>query len=67
LGCIDEVKNGQKKVTLIVEDPFGHSIIMDDNAQKHELTNQEIQKLKTGFLTFENEELDINGNNNPEE
>lgn len=67
LGCIDEVKNGQKKVTLIVEDPFGHSIIIDDNAQKHELTNQEIQRLKTGFLTFENEELDINGNNNPEE
>jgi zinc finger protein len=55
---IDEVKNGNKKVTLILEDPFGHSIIIDENAQKTELTQDEIKRLKTGFLTFENEELE---------
>ncbi len=55
---IDEVKNGNKKVTLILEDPFGHSIIIHENAQKTELTQDEIKRLKTGFLTFENEELE---------
>lgn len=60
IGCIDEVKNGDKKVTLILEDPFGHSIIIDENAQKTELTKEEIKGLKTGFLTFENDELKMN-------
>ncbi|NYB52542.1 MAG: ZPR1 zinc finger domain-containing protein [Methanobacteriaceae archaeon] len=57
LEYIEEVKNGKKKVTLILEDPFGHSLILHENAQKSELKDEEIKKLKTGFTTFESGDL----------
>jgi zinc finger protein len=57
LEYIEDVKTGDKKVTLIMEDPFGHSIIMHDDAQKSELTKEEIKNLKTGFTTFESDDL----------
>lgn len=60
LEDIERVKNGQKEVTLVLEDPFGHSIIMDDAAVRSELTVEDIKNLKTGFATFENEELEVN-------
>ena len=59
LEDIERVKKGEKEVTLVLEDPFGHSIVMDDDAVKSELTVEEIKNLKTGFATFENEELEI--------
>ena len=55
LNGIERVKNGDKEATLILEDPLGHSIIMDEDAIKSGLKEDEIKKLKTGFLTFENE------------
>lgn len=58
LEYIEEVKNGEKKVTLILEDPFGHSIILHEDAQKSELSAQDIEKLKTGFATFESKDLE---------
>lgn len=65
LEYIEEVKNGQKKVTLIVEDPFGHSIIIHEDALKSELSTAEIEKLKTGYITFENEDLKIEDDETP--
>jgi zinc finger protein len=62
LEYIEEVKEGQKEVTLIMEDPFGHSIIIHDDAVRNELTEEEVEKLETGFITFENDELDIDDN-----
>ncbi|BDZ69267.1 hypothetical protein [Methanobacterium ferruginis] len=50
----------------MVEDPFGHSIIMHENALKSELTEDEIKKLKTGFTTFESDELETD-NQDPSE
>lgn len=58
LEDIAKVKEGKKEVTLVVEDPFGHSIIMHENALKSDLTEDEIKKLKTGFTTFESDELE---------
>lgn len=55
LKDMEEIVNGEKTVTLIIEDPFGHSIIEDDDAVKSGLTPEEIANLKTGFITFENE------------
>ena len=63
LEDIQRVKNGQKEVTLVLEDPFGHSIIMDETAVKSELTVEEIENLETGFATFENDELETNEDN----
>lgn len=59
LESIQEVKDGQKEITLIVEDPFGHSIIIHEDALKGKLSAEEIEKLETGFITFENNELEI--------
>jgi len=59
LEDLEEVKNGAKKVTMIMEDPFGHSVIVDEAAVKSGLSEEEIKKLKTGFTTFENEELEL--------
>lgn len=50
---LDEIKNGDKTVTLIIEDPFGHSLIEDENAVKNKLSPEEIKNLKTGFTTIE--------------
>ncbi|BDZ71926.1 ZPR1 zinc finger domain-containing protein [Methanobacterium petrolearium] len=58
LESIQEVKNGQKQVALIVEDPFGHSIIIHEDALKGELSAEEIETLETGFITFENKDLE---------
>jgi zinc finger protein len=66
LEDIAKVKEGKKEVTLVVEDPFGHSIIMHENALKSELTEDEIKKLKTGFTTFESDELETD-NQDPSE
>ena len=60
LEDIERVKNGQKEVTMVLEDPFGHSMVMDETAVKSELTVEEIENLETGFTTFENGELENN-------
>jgi zinc finger protein len=52
---LEKVKNGENTVTMIIEDPFGHSIIIHEDALKRELTLEEIKNLKTGFTVFENE------------
>jgi zinc finger protein len=50
---IDEVKNGENSVTIIIEDPFGHSLIEDKDAIKTVLSEDEIKNLETGFITFD--------------
>jgi zinc finger protein len=55
LEDLEEIRTGQKEATLIIEDPFGHSLIEDKDAVKSELSPDEINKLKTGFITFEKE------------
>ena len=50
---IEEIKKRDKIATLIIKDPFGHSLIEDETAIKSKLTQEEIETLKTGFITFE--------------
>lgn len=52
---IEKIKAGENTVTVIIEDPFGHSMIIHEDASKRELSLEEIKNLKTGFTTFENE------------
>jgi len=52
LQSMDQIKSGEKKVDLIVEDPFGHSAIFDKGAVKRALTEEELKHLKTGFTTI---------------
>jgi len=52
---LEKVKNGKKEVEIIIEDPFGHSAIINDQASSRKLTKEEIMELKTGYITFEND------------
>jgi zinc finger protein len=45
--------NGEINATLIIEDPFGHSNVMDINVKKESLTDKELKHLKTGFTIIE--------------
>jgi zinc finger protein len=44
---------GEMEATLIIEDPFGQSNIMDINVQHTPLTEEELKHLKTGFTIIE--------------
>jgi zinc finger protein len=57
LEMMDEIKNGDRTATLIIKDPFGHSLIEDENIIKSKLSPEEIKNLKTGFTTIENNEI----------
>jgi len=45
---LDEVCAGERRVKLILMDPFGHSAIVDEQARKRELTKRELTSLMGG-------------------
>ncbi|MTK64668.1 MAG: ZPR1 zinc finger domain-containing protein [Methanobacterium sp.] len=50
---IEDIKSGDGSATLIIEDPFGHSVILHDDAKHRKLTQEEVEKLNTGFVTID--------------
>ncbi len=61
LNIIDylaRIKMGELSTTLILEDPFGNSVIDDDDAEKELLTQEEADKLQTGFTTIDQSEME---------
>lgn len=59
MDVIEAIKNGEMTTKLIVEDPFGNSIIDDDDAKKEELSAEEVEKLETGFTIINRDEEPI--------
>ncbi|MEN6573351.1 ZPR1 zinc finger domain-containing protein [Methanobacterium aggregans] len=53
LEDIVKVKSGEKSATIILEDPFGHSMIDHKEAEHRKLSENEIKNLRTGFATIE--------------
>ncbi len=53
LKTIDDVIEGKKELTLVLEDPFGNSLIASEEAEKTNLTPEEVRKLKTGLTVLE--------------
>lgn len=45
--------DGQKKLTLIIEDPMGNSAIISERAKSRQLTPEEVEHLKTGMIVFD--------------
>lgn len=45
--------DGEIEATLIIEDPFGQSNIIDINVKEEPLTEEELKQLKTGFTMIE--------------
>lgn len=55
---ITKIKTGEYSTLLILEDPFGNSLIDDDDADKELLTQEEVDKLQTGFTTIDQDEVE---------
>jgi len=53
LEKLNQLANGEIEATLIIEDPFGQSNIMDIKVKKDSLTEEELKHLKTGFTIIE--------------
>lgn len=53
LEDLDKVLNGDLEVTLIIEDPFGQSKIMDLDVDEVILSDEEVKKLKTGYTVID--------------
>jgi len=53
LKQIEELKNGNRTATLIIQDPFGQSNIVSDNVEILEIPEEELRELKTGFSHIE--------------
>ncbi|RLE46707.1 MAG: hypothetical protein DRJ31_09720 [Candidatus Methanomethylicota archaeon] len=61
---LEKIKNtleGDEELTLILEDPFGNSIILSDEAFRENMSKEEASKLKTGMTI-----MDITGLNEDE-
>jgi zinc finger protein len=55
LESLHQVRYGERKTELMVEDPFGHSAILHKNALKRDLTREELKNLKTGFTMVDSD------------
>ncbi|MBE6493032.1 MAG: ZPR1 zinc finger domain-containing protein [Methanosphaera stadtmanae] len=53
IEMITQLKMGEISANLILEDPWGNSLIDDDDAKKVMLTQEEADKLETGFTTID--------------
>lgn len=49
LGRIRDLKEGKDRATLILEDPFGNSLVISEKATRETLTAEEASHLKTGI------------------
>ena len=55
LEAIEELINGERTATLIIDDPFGQSNIVSDDVVISEIPEEELQQLKTGFSHIEDQ------------
>jgi zinc finger protein len=57
LASMELIRNGKMEITLIIEDPLGNSAIVSEKACKEPLSSEEVEKLKTGLIVLEKEDL----------
>ncbi|HIQ39411.1 MAG TPA: ZPR1 zinc finger domain-containing protein [Methanothermococcus okinawensis] len=50
LKRIEDVKKGKENITLIIEDPLGHSAIIGDSVKEERLSEEEIKMLIEGNI-----------------
>ncbi len=53
LCMLEEVIQGKRKITVILEDPLGNSAVISKKAKVVELSKEEAEKLNTGMIVFE--------------
>lgn len=57
--ALEEVIEGQRPITVIVEDPFGNSAIISDKVKSCVLSPEEAGCLKTGMIVFDTGSSDV--------
>ncbi|RAP53257.1 MAG: hypothetical protein BZ138_01460 [Methanosphaera sp. rholeuAM270] len=58
IDYLTKIKLGEYSTLLILEDPFGNSVIDDEDVDRELLTEEEAEKLKTGFTTINQDEVE---------
>ena len=53
LCMLEDVIEGKRKITVIVEDPLGNSAIISKKAKATKLSKEEAEKLNTGMIVFD--------------
>ncbi|MCS7144837.1 MAG: ZPR1 zinc finger domain-containing protein [Archaeoglobaceae archaeon] len=53
LEKIENVVEGEEELTIILEDPFGNSLILSDESFREKLSEWEARELKTGLTVIE--------------
>jgi len=53
LCMLDEVIEGKRTITVIIEDPLGNSAIISKKAVATKLSKEEAEKLNTGMIVFD--------------
>jgi zinc finger protein len=53
LCILEEVIQGKRKITVILEDPLGNSAIISKKAKVIKLSKEEVEKLNTGMIVFD--------------
>lgn len=53
LCMLNEVIEGKRKITVIIEDPLGNSAIISKKAVATRLSKEEAEKLNTGMIVFD--------------
>ena len=57
LQQLDDARHGRIQITVILEDPYGNSIIVHDDAKMERIPEVEAAKLARGEITFDLSEL----------
>lgn len=53
MQMLEEVFEGKRKITVIIEDPLGNSAIISKKAIATRLSNEEAERLNTGMVVFD--------------
>jgi len=53
MHMLEEVNEGRKKITVVIEDPLGNSAIISKKAVATKLSKEEAEKLNTGMIVFD--------------
>lgn len=53
IHMLEEVIEGRKKITVVIEDPLGNSAIISKKAVATKLSKEEAEKLNTGMIVFD--------------
>ena len=57
--ALDDTIEGDRKLTIEIDDPLGNSTIISNKAKSRKLSDQEVENLKTGMIIYDVNSSDI--------